>query len=74
MTTKLKNGWSKGEATEDGVYLRAFDEWDDDEDGDEFQLISGKWHKDGAPWVCYGGVWKRTGDLPNKKLSRPAAE
>lgn len=65
MAKKLKNGWNEGDVTEDGVYLRAFDEWDDDEDADEFQLIGGKWHKDGAPWVCYGGVWKRTGDLPN---------
>ncbi len=63
MITKLSNNWCEGNPTEDGKYLRAFDEDDDDSDGEEFQLIGGKWHKDGNPWVCYGGVWKRIGDL-----------
>jgi hypothetical protein len=70
MITALKNGWSEGEATEDGIYLRATDEWEDDEDGEEFQFIAGKWLKEGASWFCYGGVWKRVADLPNDpKLS-----
>ncbi len=67
MTTQLKNGWSIGEAKEDGVYLRAFDEWVDDEDGDTFHLIGGKWYQDGEPRFCRSGVWKRIGDLPNEQ-------
>ena len=63
MTT-LNNGWSEGNPTQDGTYLRAFDQWDDDGDAEEFHFIGGKWHKNGERWVCYGGVWKRTGDLP----------
>ena len=65
MITKMKNGWSEGEAIEDGIYLRATDEWEDDEDGEEFQFITGKWLKEGTSWFCYGGVWKRVADLPN---------
>lgn len=66
MARQLRNGWSDGNATEDGIYLRAFDEDDEDEDGDEYHLIGGKWYKNGNEWFCSGGVWKKTGDLPGE--------
>lgn len=61
---KLNNNWCEGTPTEDGVYLTAFDEWDEDSDADEFHFKEGKWYKDGAAWFCYGGVWKKKGELP----------
>ena len=48
MNRKFNNNWNEGNPTEDGVYLTAFDEWDEDE----------------KPWVCYDGVWKKIGELP----------
>ena len=59
------NGWSLGKPTIDGTYLRAFEESDTDADGEIYHVIGGSWYKDGEPRVCYGGVWKRTGDLPD---------
>lgn len=63
------NGWSLGKPTIDGTYLRAFDESDEDSDGEVYQLIGGSWYKDGEARVCYGGVWKRVGDMQiNREL------
>jgi hypothetical protein len=65
--SKAANGWRRGEPSEEGVYLRASDDTEEDSDAEEFHFIGGKWHKNGKPWVCYGGVWKRKSDLPGEK-------
>lgn len=60
----MSNNWTKEYPKTDGVYLSAFDEWDEDEDAEIFHFKNGKLYKDGSEWFSSGGVWKRIGDLP----------
>jgi hypothetical protein len=54
----------------DGVYLTKFEEWDDDQDAETYHVRAGKFYKPtGEQWVCYGGVWKRIGNLPNNRIN-----
>lgn len=62
---EVTKGWFSGHPTEPGIYLRASDE-DELDETEQFEFYNNSWFKDGAPWFCYGGVWKRIGDLPAK--------
>jgi hypothetical protein len=59
--------WSHEHPTEDGVYLKKFDRYDDDDEAETYHVRDGKTYspEDGEEWCCFGGIWKRIGDLPN---------
>ena len=58
--------WSHDDPTEDGIYLKKFDRYDDDDEAEIYHVRDGKTYApDGEEWVCLGGIWKRIGDLPN---------
>lgn len=58
--------WLYKDPTEDGIYLKKFDQYDDDEDAETYHVRDGKTYSpDGEEWFCFGGIWKRIGDLPN---------
>jgi hypothetical protein len=60
--------WTHEGPTEDGVYLKKFDRYDDDDEAETYHVRDGKTYApDGEEWCCFGGIWKRIGDLPNSK-------
>lgn len=71
--SKLRNNWTTEDPNEDGVWLFGYDSFDDDEDADVRYVKGGKIYdslesmaEGGKGLFTYGGVWKRTGDLPNE--------
>lgn len=59
--------WKHEYPPEDGVYLKKFDRYDDDDEAETYHVRNGKTYSlDGKEWFSFGGVWKRIGDLPNK--------
>lgn len=59
--------WSTQLPKENGVYLTKFDEDDDDSEATTYHVKSGKFYKPtGEQWICFGGIWKRVGDLPSE--------
>lgn len=63
-----KDDWDYNYPELDGVYLLKMDPLDDDSEAEEYHIRDGKAFKDGEPWICYGGLWKRVGDLPKGEL------
>ena len=63
--------WTHEDPTEDGIYLKKFDRYDDDDEAETYHVRDGKTYTpDGEEMVCLGGIWRRIGDLPNE--SNPA--
>lgn len=54
---------------EDGIWISKFDADEEDEEGTIYHVKAGKTYTpEGAEWICYGGFWKRIGDLPKETL------
>jgi hypothetical protein len=56
--------WTSEEPKLDGVYLSKFDRFDEDDDAATYHVRGGKTYTPaGDEWICFGGIWKRIGDL-----------
>jgi hypothetical protein len=70
VSEAVTESWSKRLPDQDGIYRSKMDWLDDDDDAATYHLRNGHFYTpEGAKWICWGGLWKRIGDLP-----RPAAD
>jgi hypothetical protein len=72
MSEAATEMWSGEHPEKDGVYLSKFDRLDEDEDAQTYHLMGGKFYTpEGREYICWGGVWKRIGDLPRPTSDQP---